>query len=59
MEEFTENVLANLFAMSFLEVASVLFFVGCLRAVGWLFPDIFLLIVQIVFILVEEPSLLT
>ena len=59
MEEFAGNVSASMSAMSFLLVASVLFFVRCLRAVGWLFPDIFLIIVQIVFVLVEEASWLT
>ena len=44
MEQFAENVRAYVFATSFLLVAFVLFFVRCLRAVGWLFLDIFHLI---------------
>ena len=58
-EEFAENVSANVSAMSFLVVASVLFFVRCLRAVGWSFPEIFLIVLQIVFVLVKEPNWLT
>ena len=42
--------------MSFLVVASVWFFVRCLRVVGWGFPEIFLIILQIVLVLVEEPN---
>ena len=59
MEEFAENISANVSAVSFLLVASVLFFVRCSRAVGWLFLDIFLIIIQIVFVLVERSSWLT
>ena len=59
MEELAENFSANVSAVSFLVVASVLFIVKFLRAVRWLFPDIFLIIVQIVFVLVEESSWFT
>ena len=59
MEEFSENVSANVSAMSFLLVAFILFFVRCLRAIGSLFLDIFLIIVQILCFLVEEASWLT
>ena len=40
MEEFVEKGSANV-SMSFLLVASVLFFGRCLRAIGWLFPRCF------------------
>ena len=57
-EEFSENISASTSAMSFL-VASVYFFVKCLWVIGWGFPGIFLIILQIVLVLVEEPSWLT
>ena len=43
-----------MFAISFLIVVSLLFFVRYLRGVGWVFIDIFLIIFWIVFVLVEK-----
>ena len=51
-DEFAEKVSASVFAIYFLVVASVLFFMGCSRAVCWIFPEIFQIILLIVFVLV-------
>ena len=53
-DEFVEKVTPSVSAMSLLIVASVLFFMSHLRAAGWIFPEIFLSILQIV--LVEKLS---
>ena len=50
LREFSENVSASTSAMSFLVVASVWFFVRYLTVVDYSFPEIFLIILQIVLV---------
>ena len=56
---FVEKVSASVSTTSFLLVASVLFYLKCLRGASWIFPEIFRIIFQIVFVLVEELRWLT
>ena len=55
-EEFVQKVSALVFAISYLFIDSVLFFMRCLRGVCWVFPEIYQIIFLTVFLLVAVLS---